>query len=161
MIGRLIRAWTGITIAFNQTGRRVHLPDAVRQWAKTLASGMMDESELAYLAATLSAYPWDGRSVVVEIGAYVGSTSAFMAKVLRRLGHRVPILSIDPFERAVPGPIDPQGVYAEYLKTIHEHWVENVCLPLVAFSKDAAPAVPDTIGVLVVDGGHEYPIVHG
>jgi len=161
MIGRLTRAWTGIDIAFNQSGGRVHLPGAVGQWATTLASGMMDAGELTYLAAALSAYPWDGRSVVVEIGAYVGSTSAFMAKVLQQLGHRVPILSIDPFERAVPGPIDPQGIYGAYLKTIREHGVEDVCLPLVAFSKDAAPVVPDTIGVLVVDGGHEYPVVRG
>jgi hypothetical protein len=161
MIGRLRRGLTGIDVAFNQSGQRVHLPGAVAQWAATLASGMMDPGELAYLAAALSAYPWDGRSLVVEIGAYVGSTSVFMAKVLQHLGHRVPILSIDPFERAVPGPTDPQGIYAAYLSTIREHRVEDVCLPLVAFSKDAAPVVPDALGVLVVDGGHEHPVVEG
>lgn len=161
MIERLRRAWTGIDVAFNQSGQRVHLSGAVQGWAAALASGMMDSGELTYLAAALSVYPWDGRSLVVEIGAYVGSTSAFMAKVLQDLGHRVPILSIDPFERAVPGPADPQGVYAAYLRTIQEHRVGDVCLPLVAFSKDAAPVVPDAIGVLVVDGGHEHSVVQG
>ena len=152
---------TGSDVAFNQSGQRVHLSAAVRQRAAIFASVMMDAGELSYLAAALAAYPWDGRSLVVEIGAYVGSTSAFMAKVLQDLGHRVPILSIDPFERAVPGPTDPTGAYAEYARTIREHGVEDVCLPLVTFSKDAAPVVPDTIGVLVVDGGHEHPVVHG
>ena len=159
MIERLRRPWGGLDIAFNRSGQRFHLSGVVERWADTHASGMMDASELTCLAATLSLYPWDGRSVIVEIGAYVGSTSVFMAKVLQHLGHRVPILSIDPFERAVPGPTDPQGIYGAYLRTIQEHGVDDVCLPLVAFSKDAAPVVPDTIGVLVVDGGHEYPVV--
>src|SRR4051794_1293266 len=101
-------------VQFNQSGERMHVSDPIQQWAAAFASGMMDAGELTYLAATLSAYPWDGPSFVVEIGAYVGGTSAFMAKVLQHLGHRVPILSIDPFERAVPGPSDPQGIYAAY-----------------------------------------------
>ena len=82
-----------------------------------------------------------------------------MTKVLACLGHRVPILSIDPFERATPDAMNPQGSYGAYLDTIRQHHADDVCLPLVAFSKDAAPVVPDTIGVLVVDGGHHYPIV--
>ena len=148
-------------MVFNQSGRRAHVSDPVTQWAAALASGMMDVGELAYLAATLAAYPWAHGGIVVEIGAYAGATSVFMAKVLRHLGHRVPILSIDPFERAVPGPIDPQGSYAAYLQTIRAHQVEDLCVPLVAFSKDAAPVVPDSVGVLVVDGGHQYDVVRG
>jgi len=79
MIRRLRSTFSGIDVAFNVSGARVHLPGAVQDWAAALASGMMDEGELTYLAAALATYQWDGRSVVVEIGAYVGSTSAFMA----------------------------------------------------------------------------------
>ena len=32
-------------------------------------------------------------------------------------------------------------------------------MPMVAYSQDAAPAVPDRIGVLVVDGDHHYESV--
>ena len=146
-------------IVFNRSGQRVRVADTIIAWAASFDSKMMDAGELTYLAATLAAYPWDGQSIVVEIGAYLGSTTAFMAKVLRHLGHRVPILSIDPFERVSPDPINPQGIYSAYLRTVREHEVEGVCLPLVAFSKDAAPVVPDRIGVLVVDGGHEHEVV--
>jgi hypothetical protein len=34
-----------------------------------------------------------------------------------------------------------------------------MCLPLAAFSGNAAAVVPEKIGVLVVDGGHLYPVV--
>jgi predicted O-methyltransferase YrrM len=146
-------------IAFNQSGQGIHLSDTVVELAATFTSNMMDAAELAYLAAALSRYPWDGKGIVVEIGAYRGSTSVFMAKVLQHLGHRVPILSIDPFERVVPSRSNPKGTYAAYLRTVRKHQVGDVCLPLVAFSKDASPVVPDTIGVLVVDGGHEHAVV--
>jgi cephalosporin hydroxylase len=146
-------------IAFNRTGLAIHVPDEVAEWADAFKSTMMDASELAHLAATLAACTWSPGAIVVEIGAYHGSTSVFMAKVLQRLGHRVPIVSVDPFERAEPDPLNPIGLYAAYLDTVRAHGLERVCLPLVAFSGDAAVAVPDRIGVLVVDGGHHYPTV--
>jgi cephalosporin hydroxylase len=148
-----------VDIAFNRSGLSIHLADEVAAWADTFKSTMMDASELAHLAATLAAYPWHAEGIVVEIGAYHGSTSVFMAKVLQRLGHRVPVLSVDPFERAAPDRLNPRGLYAAYLRTVRDHDLEDVCLPLVAFSRDAAPVVPATIGVLVVDGGHHYPTV--
>lgn len=146
-------------IAFNQSEQWVHLSDQVIEWAATFTSNMMDAGELTYLAAALSVYPWGRRGIVVEIGAYRGSTSVFMAKVLQHLGHRVPILSIDPFERVAPSRTNVRGAYTAYLRTVREHEVDDVCLPLVAFSKDASPVVPDRIGVLVVDGGHEHAVV--
>jgi hypothetical protein len=89
----------------------------------------------------------------------VGQTTVFMAQVLRLLGRRVPILSIDPFERAQPDALNPQGIYSAYLNAIQANQLADLCFPLVAFSQDAAPVVPDRIGVLVVDGGHYYPTV--
>jgi hypothetical protein len=120
---------------------------------------MMDANELLHLGATLASYAWDDLAIVVEIGAYVGRTTVFMAQVLRLLGLRIPILGIDPFERALPDALNPRGIYAEYLNTVQTHQLTDVCLPLVAFSQDAAAVVPDRIGVLVVDGGHHYPSI--
>jgi hypothetical protein len=173
-------------VTFNRSGRVVHLPEEVSAWTRAFTSKMMDEGQLTYLAATLVAHAWSARDIVVEIGAYHGSTSVFMTKVLQRLGHRVPVLSIDAFDRAPrfddaapPGrlrrwgdwvtshfreppawdPLRPQGAYAAYIETIREHGVEDVCLPLAAFSQDAARVVAEPVGVLLVDGGHEYPVV--
>ena len=146
-------------VIFNRSHQRHQLPDEVGPLAVAAGSGMMDPSELLHLAATLAAFPWDGRAIVVEIGAYVGRTTVFMAEVLRLLGHRVPILSIDPFEAVQPDPLNPQGIFSAYAATVQASGSAGMCLPLLAFSTDAAPVVPDWIGVLVVDGGHHYPTV--
>jgi hypothetical protein len=146
-------------LTFTPSDYTVDLPDTIQALSEAFGSGMMDAGELQYLAGTLAAYPWNTASIVVEIGAYTGRTTVFMAKVLQLLGKRIPILSIDAFDRVQPNALNPQGNYAAYLETIRTNNIEDVCLPLTAFSQDAAPVVPDKIGVLVVDGGHSYPVV--
>ncbi len=144
---------------FSETGRAINLPDTLLALAEEFGSGMMDADELLYLSAALAAFSWNAEAIVVEIGAYIGRTTAFIAKVLQLLGKRVPILSIDAFERVHPDAFNPQGQYATYLETIRANQCEDVCLSLSAFSQDAAPVVAEKIGVLVVDGGHSYLVV--
>jgi cephalosporin hydroxylase len=151
--------WRRMKVVFNKSGQTVSLPDEVATWAAEAGSVMMDAAELTHLAAAVAAGPWRNDAIVVEIGAYRGTTTVFMARVLQRLGHDAPILSIDAFERVAPDPVNPQGVYLAYLEAIRLHGVAERCLPLAAFSQDAARVVPDTIGLLVVDGGHHYPVV--
>ena len=71
----------------------------------------------------------------------------------------MPVLSVDPFERVQSDALDPQGVDSAHVQNTAAHGVDSVCLPLAAFSQDAAPVVPATVGVLVVDGRHHYPVV--
>jgi cephalosporin hydroxylase len=99
--------------------------------------------------------------IVVEIGAYLGHTAVFMAQVLQSMGKRIPVLSIDPFDRGTADALNPQGSYAGYIgsyagyiETIRASDVANLCLPLAAFSYDAAPVVPAQVGVVVIDGDH-------
>jgi Methyltransferase domain len=146
-------------LILSESGQALELPDALLELAEEFGSRMMDASELLYLAGTLATYAWQTTAIVVEIGAYAGRTTLFMAKILRLLGKRVPILSIDAFDAFLPEALNPQGNSAAYLQTVRANNVGDVCLPLTAFSQDAAPVVPDTIGVLVVDGGHTYPVV--
>lgn len=146
-------------LTFEPSGRVVTLPAGARELAVEFASPMMDSHELLHLAAALATYPWEAGGIVVEIGAYEGRTTTFMARILRLLGRRVPILSIDPFERAQPDPLNPQGRYAAYLENVTRQGVQDLCVPLVAFSQDAAAVVPENVGVLVVDGAHHYPVV--
>lgn len=122
-------------------------------------SVMMDARELLYLAAVLSTYRWPEGSILTEIGAYHGQTTVFMAKVLELVGHRPPILSIDPFERAIPDALNPQGSYLAYLKNVSDHGYVDQCVPLVAFSQNAARVVPPFVGVLVIDGAHYYDAI--
>jgi hypothetical protein len=144
---------------FTQSTRQVQLPDEFYDWSVSSQSGMMDANELLHLAATLTSYNWKQGGFVVEIGAYIGSTTVFMARVLSRLGARVPILSIDPFERFNPDPLNPQGVLTTYLENTRASGYSEVCLPLAAFSADAAEVVAANIEVLVIDGDHHYKVV--
>jgi len=148
-----------MTLTFTPSGHAVTLPKAARELATAFGSSMMDANELLHVAGALAIYPWDAGGIVVEIGAYEGRTTVFLARILRMLGKRVPVLSIDPFERARPDPVNPQGHYIAYLENIARENLQDVCLPLVAFSQDAAAVVPNGIGVLVIDGAHHYPLV--
>ena len=146
-------------LTYTPSGRTTELPDQARKLAEEFHTSMMDASELLALAGVLSLYPWNGQAIVVEIGAYTGQTTVFMAKILQLLGKSASILSIDPFERAASDSINPRGNYSAYIKNILKHKTEQTCLPLVAFSEHAASVIPDKIGVLLVDGSHRYPDV--
>jgi len=141
------------------SGKTVGFEDQIAEWASTYQTSMLDANELLRLAAALTAFPWENGGFVVEIGAYIGTTTAFMAKVLERLGKRVPILSIDPFERFQPDSLNAQGNYSAYVANIIRNHVDHLCLPLAGFSESAAPFIADNIGVLVIDGDHRYAAV--
>jgi glycosyltransferase involved in cell wall biosynthesis/predicted O-methyltransferase YrrM len=150
-----------VELTFSPSGRTVRVPGIVEGWARESASPMLDAHQLMHLAGTLAAFPWrdSGPRLVVEIGAFHGRTTVFMARVLEAAGRRGTILSIDPFERRSRDPLNPKGRYSVYLEHIRQAGYDHVCVPLVAFSQDAAPAVPEGIGVLVVDGDHRYESV--
>lgn len=148
-------------IEFSLGSGSVDLPEDIVALANAFQSVMMDSRELLFLAATLRCYRWRCDCILVEIGAFHGQTTVFMAKVLEELGRRPPILSIDPFDRVVPDPLNPQGNYSLYIGNVTASGYEHQCMPLVAFSHDAAALVPARIGVLVVDGGHHYPVIAG
>lgn len=146
-------------LTFEQSGKTIPLDDQIVEWATAYQSSMLDAHELLHLAGALAAFPWESGGFVVEVGAYLGTTAVFMAKVLEHLGRSVPILSIDPFERYQPDSLNAQGNYSAYVANIVASQVDSVCLPLSAFSANAAPVVADNIGVLVIDGDHHYPVV--
>src|SRR4051812_18389697 len=139
-------------ITFNQSAFPIEVPSEVEAEALAAASPMMDASELSHLAAAIVSAASPPRAIIVEIGAFRGETTVFIARVLKRLGLRHPVLSIDPFERADPDPLNPQGSYSAYMQNLRSSGVDDVCAPLVAFSERAAPLVPDSVGLLVIDG---------
>jgi|SRR5579859_478235 len=146
-------------VTFSPSGYAVEVPDELAAMAEQAGSPMMDAGELLHLAGALAAFDWRTEAIVVEIGAYVGQTTVFMARALELMGRRIPILSIDPFERTQPDSLNPQGIYAAYVAGVRAAGFEDVCLPLAAFSGHAAAVVPERIGVLILDGGHHYPVV--
>jgi predicted O-methyltransferase YrrM len=147
-------------LPLDPSGQSIFIPDEIYYLAQKHGTGMLDHNQLTYLGAALAMSPIGEKdAIVVEIGAYQGNASVFMAKVLKLLARQAKILCIDPFERFQPDKLNPQGSYSKFLETVRKAGFEEVCLPLVAFSQDAAPVVPDRIGVLIVDGDHHYPSV--
>lgn len=96
---------------------------------------------------------------MVEIGSYAGETAAFVAETLAEAGHDNPVLSIDPFERVSGSRLNPKGKYRRYMRTMRSRGLQDRCHALVAYSHEAAVAVPDRIGLLIIDGNHEYESV--
>ncbi|NNC91922.1 MAG: class I SAM-dependent methyltransferase [Acidimicrobiia bacterium] len=149
------------TLTFQPSGFTAVVSGDAQARADEYASEMMDDGELRYLAGVALAFPWSPGELVVEIGSYSGMTAAFVAETLAEAGLHNRILSIDPFERVPHTRRNPGGKYKRYLRTMEERGLEHRCLPLVAYSQDAASAVPDHIGLLIIDGNHEYDSVAG
>ncbi|MGI9648423.1 MAG: class I SAM-dependent methyltransferase, partial [Acidimicrobiia bacterium] len=146
-------------LTFNPSGFQAVVTAAATARAVSYSSEMMDDGELRYLAAIAGSFAWERDDLVVEIGSYSGMTAAFVAETLGEAGHENKVLSIDPFDRVRHTRLNPGGKYKRYLRTIRERGLEDRCLPLVAYSQDAAPAVPERIGLLIVDGDHEHESV--
>jgi cephalosporin hydroxylase len=156
---REIRTGKMASVRCGASTPEIPVPGEVLEWVDWAVSVMLDRTELIALAAMLVSFDWQLSDLVVEIGAYLGTTTVFMAKVLEVMGSRATVLSIDPFERCQPDNLNPQGIYAEYIKNIHSSGVEDRCLALAAFSAQAAPVVPSRVGILVIDGSHHYDAV--
>lgn len=127
--------------------------------ADRYASAMMDDGELKFLAAVAQAFAWSENDIAVEIGSHTGRTAAFLAETLSEIGASNLVLSIDPFERVGNSRLNPQGKYRKYLKTMRRRGLEDRCVPLVGFSQHVASAVPERIGLLLVDGNHDHDSV--
>jgi polysaccharide pyruvyl transferase CsaB len=133
--------------------------ETLQSLADRFSTDMINSTDLTALASALTSFSWSGTEIVVEIGAYTGSTTVFMAKVLETIGVRATIIAVDPFERCTPDALNPQGNYKKFMETIRAHRVEDRCTPIAEFSAGAAPAVPDRIGVLFIDGSHHYDAI--
>lgn len=141
------------------SGIRLHLSEASRVRADSFASGMMDDGELKFLAAATHSYTWTAGTLVVEIGSHSGRTAAFLAETLSEIGATNVVLSIDPFERVARDRLNPQGKYRRYVKTMRERGLQDRCVALIGYSHHVADAVADRVGLLLVDGNHEYDSV--
>lgn len=100
--------------------------------------------------------------LIVEIGAYQGRSTCFLAQG-SLLGNQAKVISIDPWDRGKHlGPnkdksvsyLDPDNKY-KYLKHLHACGVKELVIPVQEFSQKAH--LPDNlIGLLWIDGAHDY-----
>jgi predicted O-methyltransferase YrrM len=98
---------------------------------------------LFYLAATA---PGDG--CLVEIGAFKGKSTAWLAQAARMTGRR--LVSIDPH----------MGPTAEtFAQTVRDFAITEVATLHQAYSHDIGRTWAEPISFLWVDGGHDYETV--
>jgi len=113
-------------------------------------------TEAGELLQTLATKVPEGR-VIVEIGAFLGRSTCYLAAGARA---GVPIMSIDPHglagsERGRGDRFAGDEVRAKYLANIEGY---DAVRPVRALSSEA-PLPKKPIGLLWIDGAHDYPSV--
>jgi len=117
--------------------------------------GMLTEEDMEFLYNR--ARDCESRKgVIVEIGAWKGRSTICLGKG-SKTGNQVKIYSIDPHKSTslhkVTNCLD---TYAEFLKNIQIAEVDDVILPIVKTSQEAAETFNEPIQFLFIDGEHDY-----
>jgi hypothetical protein len=136
----------------------IEAPDELVSLAERHASGMVDAYELYKLAENIRRSVSGETFTGVEIGAYVGSTTVFALKFLRRLGVKARWIVIDPFELFEADPLNPQGVSKEFIDRIRTNGFNDNVVAVVATSERALPFIPPAFDFLFIDGFHSYEV---
>lgn len=109
---------------------------------------------LAELATEVAA-----ERAIVEIGAYHGKSSCYLAEGAR-VGHGAPVFSIDAWD--LSGNVTGKHGYAEpdtfpmWQRQVESMGLAGHVTPIRAFSLDAARDWTQTIGLLFIDASHFY-----
>lgn len=123
-----------------------------------------EEGEALWQAAM--ALPERVQGPLVEIGAYCGASTLYLAAAARRLGR--PLLSVDHHRGSEelqagwpdhdPDVVDPRSGRIDTLphwrRTIEEAGVEDIVVGIVGDSTTVAKALGGPVAMVFVDGGH-------
>lgn len=131
------------------------LRTAVHALAREHDNGNMRYPELLALAHAVLGFDWARGHTVCEIGTYHGVTAAFLGRLGDLASLPCHVLSIDSFEsphlEGLPVPAAP------CFDTLAKHGLLARRNSMIPMRSDAAAVyVPSGIGLLLVDGGHDY-----
>lgn len=120
--------------------------DPIEGWLSPL------EGELLYrLARDCS------RGVIVEIGSFQGKSTVWLATG-SQAGNRAPVYAVDPHTGS-PEYSGPQNTLPRFRENIQQAGLSDIVRPLVMTSAQAARDFDQPVGLLFVDGSHEYEAV--
>ena len=117
---------------------------------------MLGYWDLVCLCLCIKNFAWSQNDYLIEIGTNIGQGAVFMAKVFKELKLNTRIVSIDPFSSAAKKTFNPQGSYSHYLTLTRQQDAQDLCIPVTAFSQQIHNIFKENVGVLVVDGSHQY-----
>lgn len=101
-----------------------------------------------------------GKGVIVEIGSWKGDSTICLAKG-SKAGKKVKIYAIDPHTGSSEHKKNSENIWTfeEFMKNIHNSNVEDIIIPLVKTSEEAAKDFNEPIELIFIDGAHEYKMV--
>jgi predicted O-methyltransferase YrrM len=102
----------------------------------------------------------DGRGVIVEIGSWKGKSTIWLASGSRR-GAGVKVYAIDPHTAESDNLATQSAVptFAEFTENVRAAGVDDLVVPLVATSAEAARDFDRPVELIFIDGAHDYPSV--
>jgi len=102
-----------------------------------------------------------GRGVIVEIGSWMGKSTIYLGRG-SKLGNKVKIFAIDPHAGGSIGQVQRRGkisTFDSFKKNIKDGQVDDIVVPIVKTSEEAAKDFKEPIEVLFIDGDHAYDMV--
>lgn len=99
-------------------------------------------------------------NVIVEIGSWKGKSTIWLGKG-SQAGHNVKVYAIDPHVGSEEHAKDGKEVWTfdEFKKNIEGAQVDDVIVPIVKTSKDAVTDIVEPVGLVFIDGAHDYESV--
>jgi glycosyltransferase involved in cell wall biosynthesis/predicted O-methyltransferase YrrM len=104
-----------------------------------------DEGKFLYCAARNCT----GKGVIVEIGSWKGKSTFFIGKGSEGAG-KIKIYAIDPHL---------EGSYEEFKRNIKNAELNDIVIPVVKTSEEAAKDFTEPVEFIFIDGDHEYESV--
>lgn len=101
-----------------------------------------------------------GEGVIVEIGSWKGKSTIWLGKG-SKLGNKVKIYAIDPHigsseHKERYGRV---WTFEEFKKNIKNAKVDDIIIPIVKTSEEAAKNFDEPVELIFIDGAHEYELV--
>jgi predicted O-methyltransferase YrrM len=95
----------------------------------------------------------NANGVIVEIGSWKGRSTVFLAKG-SKAGQRVKVYAIDPHEGNAQVLVE-NPTFHEFKKNMANAQVEDIVVPIVKTSEEAANDFLEPCALIFVDGSHE------
>jgi len=101
-----------------------------------------------------------GKGVIVEIGSYKGKSTVWLARG-SKAGNKIKVYAIDP-HTGNPEHKKRFGkiwTFEEFKKNIKYAKVDDIVIPIVKTSEEAAKNFDKPVELIFIDGNHEYKFV--
>lgn len=93
-----------------------------------------------------------GKGVIVEIGSWRGGSTICLGKG-SKVGNKVKVYAIDPYKNG------GLRIFKELKKNIKNAKVDDIIVPIVKTSEEAAKDFNKPVELIFIDGNHEYGYV--